>query len=272
MKRILFVGLFCLLAAGGAAAQAPLSAFVSVPPQKFLLQRVGGGHVRVSVMLTPGQAPETFDPSARQIQRLAGAKVYFLAGVPFETAWVDTMEQAYPELRIVHCCGDLAPEQMVDPHYWTSPENAIHMAQTMYETLAGMDPDREGVYKSNLDRLTADLKQLDAYIRTKLLQRRTDVFITAHAAWGWFAQSYGLEEVALEKNGREIGPRGLAQIMEIARRERIHTVFVQDQFKTPVVGTLAKRLNARLVTLDPLAEDYIGNMRSVADKLAKAQQ
>jgi len=272
LKRYFPLLLLCLLGAGSASAQAPLSAFVSVPPQKYLLQRIGGGHVKVSVMLSPGQAPETFDPSARQIQRLAGAKVYFLAGVPFETAWADTMEQAYPELRIVPCCGDLTPGQMVDPHYWTSPENAIRMAQTMYETLAGLEPEREGEYKFNLDRLTADLKQLDAYIRTKLLQRRTDVFITAHAAWGWFAQSYGLEEVAMEKNGREIGPRGLAQIVEIARRERIHTLFVQNQFKTPVAGTLAKRLNARLVTLDPLAEDYIGNMRSVADKLAKALQ
>jgi len=266
---VLLLILICLPA--GAAA-APLSVFVSIPPQHYLLQRIAGDAVHISVMLEPGQSPETFDPSAQQMQALAGARLYFLAGVPFETGRVKTLARAYPDLRLVPCCGNLDPAHMVDPHYWTSPVNAMNMAETMYDALAAADPANAGTYHFNLDGLLSDLKSLDAYIRGRLQQRRTSVFITAHAAWGWFAQRYGLQEEALERNGREIGPRGMARLLEIARREQLHTVFVQDQFRTPVVTRLARQLDARLVRLDPLASDYIANMRGVADKMAEALQ
>lgn len=267
--RSLILILVCLPAA---AAAAPLSVFVSIPPQRYLLQRIAGDHVDIGVMLTPGQSPETFDPSARQMQRLAGAGLYFLAGVPFEANWAKSLANAYTALRLVPCCGDLDPARMVDPHYWTSPANAMNMAESMYAGLAAADPANAGTYHVNLDRLLSDLKVLDAYIRERLKQRRTSVFITAHAAWGWFARQYGLQEEALERNGREIGPRGLTRLLDIARREQIHTVFVQQQYRTPVVTTLARQLDADLVSLDPLAGDYLGNMRSVADKMAKALQ
>ena len=274
MRKLLSILLLCMLATS-AAARAPVPVFVSIPPQAYLLRRIGGDHIRVTVMLAPGQAPETFDPTPHQIRELAGARLYFLAGVPFETAWKDVLKKANPDLEVVPCCGygdDFGPADSPDPHYWTSPENAMHMAQTMCEHLLLADPPGRDYYQANLDGLLFDLKKLDDYIRNKLLRRRTNVFITAHAAWGWLAQAYGLEEMALEKNGREIGPRGLAALLQVARREDIHTVFVQAQFHTPAAEALARQINAKLVDLDPLAGDYIGNMTVVADRIAEALQ
>jgi len=274
LRRLTTVLLLCLLATS-AVAQVPVSVFVSVPPQAYLLRRIGGEHIKVSVMLAPGQAPETFDPTPRQVRELAGARLYFLAGVPFEGAWKETLKKANPDLEVVPCCSgddDAGPLDSPDPHYWTSPVNAMHLARTMYEHLVQVDPQGQAVYRANLENLLGDLQELDNYIRNKLLQRRTDVFITAHAAWGWLAQTYGLEEMSLEKNGREIGPRGLAALLQVARREKIHTVFVQAQFHTPVVDALARQINAKLVNLDPLAGDYIANMTTVADRIAEAVQ
>lgn len=272
MVRTLAFLLLCLpVSISGAAT---IDAFVSVPPQRYLLQRVGGERVRVQVLLVPGQAPETFDPSARQMEQLAAAKLYFLAGVPFEHNWVGAMNKANPDLIVVPCCGvaagDTAPGP--DPHYWTSPANAMAMAQAMYTHLVAVDPARRAVYQANLDSLQADVQALDGYIRQRLAKRRINVFITAHASWGWFARDYGLTELAMEKGGREVGPRGLAELLARARREKIHTLFVQDQYRTPVVRTLAQQLDAELAGLDPLAEDYLDNLRRTADRIAGALQ
>jgi zinc transport system substrate-binding protein len=275
MSRRLPVILSLYVLAASAADRAPVDVFVSLPPQAYLLKCVGGDRVRVTVMLAPGQAPETFDPTPHQVRELAGARLYFLAGVPFETAWKEVLKKANPELEVVPCCGqdnEYGPVAGPDPHYWTSPVNAMHMAQTMFDYLVQADSQGRADYQANLDRLLADLRELDAYIRHKFQHRRTDVFITAHAAWGWLAQTYGLKEMALEKNGREIGPRGLATLLQVARREDIHTVFVQKQFRTPVAESLARQLDAELVNLDPLAEDYIENMTRVADRIAEALQ
>jgi zinc transport system substrate-binding protein len=265
--------LLCMLISAKAAGT-PLPVFVSIPPQAYLLKRVGGDHIKVTVMLAPGQAPETFDPTPHQVRELAGARLYFLAGVPFETAWNEVLRKANPGLEVVPCCGGdgYGPVEGPDPHYWTSPVNAMRMAQIMFDHLVQADPQGRSGYQANLDSLLADLRELDAYMRNRFMQRRIDVFITAHAAWGWLAQAYGLKEMALEKNGREIGPRGLAALLELARREDIHTVFVQEQFRTPVAESLARQIDAKLVTLDPLAGDYIENMTHVADRIAQALQ
>lgn len=269
MFRVLCFLLLCLPVAAGAQT---LHAFVSVPPQKYLLQRVGGEYVRVRVMLAPGQAPETFDPSARQMEQLAGSRLYFLAGVPFERNWVAALARTGTGLEVVPCCGVAAgaPAPGPDPHYWNSPANAMDLARTMYERLARAEPERSAEFRANLDGLLADLGDLDAWIRQRLAQRRIDVFITAHASWGWFARDYGLTELAMEKGGREIGARGLAALLARARRENIHTLFVQEQYRTPVVANLAQQMDAEMVALDPLAEDYIANLRRTADRIARA--
>jgi zinc transport system substrate-binding protein len=271
MKRWLAAGILSLLLIQAAGA-APLQVFVSVPPQRYLVERIGGEHVSVDVLLTPGQTPETFDPSLRQLQRLAAAQLYFLAGVPFESARLKSLPDSHPQLRIIPCCKEIAPAPGLDPHVWTSPARAGQLAGVILQALSEADPQRRGEYAANHARLAADLAALDDYARRRFVERRTGVFITEHAAWGYLARDYGLREVSLERNGREIGPRGLAELMTLARREGIRTLFVQPQQRSPLAQTLAERLSARIRELDPLAEDYLDNMHRVIDRIAEALQ
>ena len=245
-----------------------LEIFVSIPPQKFLVERIGGERVHVNVMLQPGQSPETYDPAPKQIAMLSGAQVYFCIGVPFEKHWLDRISGQNRKMYMVDSYDSMLDDN--DPHIWTDPANAKRIAGHIKDTLIKLDPAESSLFTVNYRLLISDLNRLDRDIRAMLAHRKTDYFIVSHGSWGYFARRYGLKQLALESLGRELGPRGLSELVTLARQEGIHTVFIQRQHPARTADTLARELDASIVTLDPLAEEYIGNLYSVGRQIAEA--
>lgn len=269
-RSLVFLLVILFSSAPASSTESPLPVFVSVPPQRYLVERIGGDHVDVRVMLPAGQSPETFDPTMRQLQALAGSRIYFLAGVPFEDSWAGKIRRSYPELKLVACREEMPDRTGPDPHIWTSPARASELAACIFRVLAGQDPDRKRVYADNLEALQRDLNALDNRARREFADRRTDYFITIHASWGHFARDYGLKEISMEHNGREAGLKGMAGLLDIARREGLDTLFVQPHYRSPMVRTLAAEINAEVKILDPLAENYLENMHLVIERIAGA--
>jgi zinc transport system substrate-binding protein len=98
---VAFLALVLLLTTALPAAAGP-SAFVSIQPQKYFVERIGGDAVDVKVMVDPGAHPAVYEPSPRQMAALSRADLYFAAGVPFEDAWLKKIQAANPDLKIVH--------------------------------------------------------------------------------------------------------------------------------------------------------------------------
>lgn len=257
------------------AAADRVGVFVSIPPQRQFVQKIGGEHVDIHVMLPAGQSPETYSPSPKMLASLSVAEVYFQIGVPFEVSWTDAIRSANSDIRIVTCCEQivgLAPVSSThdhhDLHIWSSPVAVKRLATQIRDELTLIDPAHTDDYQQGYLSFIAELDALDARIRASLVDRRVDHFIVSHAAWGYFAEQYGLVQLALENNGKESGPRSLLDIIRLARDEDIHTVFSIKQYQTPVVGSLARELKATVVELDPLAEDYLANMAQVSAQIA----
>ncbi|MBI1732621.1 MAG: zinc ABC transporter substrate-binding protein [Gammaproteobacteria bacterium] len=251
--------------------------FVSIPPQKFLADRIGGDRVDVRVMLEPGHAPETFDPSPRRMAEVAGAEFYFSVGVPFEKAWLPEIRKQNPELRVIDCCvQDLEPAApgagRDDPHVWVSPMRFLDAAHVFSTALAQRDTVRKGIYTRNYRDLSAELVMLHRDLRYLLGNRRIDEFIISHAALGPLALDHGLIQIALESGGREVGPETLAGIAALARRLDIRAVFAVKQNSQAPARALARELDAELIEIDPLAENYLDNMRAIGRLLAQATQ
>jgi zinc transport system substrate-binding protein len=248
---------------------------VSIPPQKFLAQRIGGDKVNVQVMLEPGHAPETFEPTPRQMAGVAGADFYFSIGVPFEEAWLPELQKQNPKLQVIECCRQfLQPADQSagyhDPHIWVSPMGFLHEAALMRATLLSRDVGNRRMYDQTYRTLSAELVMLNRDLRYLLKDRRIDEFIISHAALGPLAQDQGLKQIALESGGKEVGPKTLAEITATARRLGIRTVFVVKQHNQGPARALARELNAELVEIDPLAENYIDNMRNIGRLLGAA--
>jgi len=277
IMKVLFFLLY-LFTVPLSAGQHRISVFVSIPPQKQFVEKIGGEYVDVHVMLPPGESPETYSPSPKMLVSLSSARLYFQIGVPFEKNWVHAIRSVNRNVRIISCCDHLvdtpghSPDQHDhhDSHIWSSPAYVMLLVEDIKDALIGIDPENAGHYADNYHIYISELKQLDREIQQTLTGRRLDHFIVSHAAWGYFAEQYGLEQISLESNNRESGPRSLLNIIKLAKMKGIRTLFVQEQYKSPALNNLARELDAVTVELDPLAEDYTGNMSIVSALIADA--
>ena len=284
MYRLFFVVLFYLshvvvITVAHAGTQDPINVFVSILPQKYLVERVGGERVTVNVMVRPGLNPETYEPTPKQMAGLSGADLYFRMAVPFESVWIKRISSLNPNIRIIECCGDLVINDPVthdhefhtglvnDAHIWTSPNNAVVLAGVGQSALSEFDPQSAERFEHNYRTLVSELNELDQYIRTELASINNRYLLVAHPSWGHFAAAYGLQQVPIEQHGVEIKAKKLSRLVEFARREKIQTVYIQKQFNAASSRILAGEINAGIVELDPLAEDYINNLRIVTQAI-----
>jgi zinc transport system substrate-binding protein len=275
LKQIYCLTLLFIAAACQADSVTP-SVFVSIPPQKQFIERIAGDYVKVEVMLPPGESAETYSPTPRMMVSLSKAKSYFQIGVPFEKKITTSILSVNNEIRIVTCCDQILSENNPfktdgnDLHIWNDPLYVQQLAKLMLDELIFIDPSHTREYTVNYQNFISELVDLDTTIKEKLTGGKTNYFIISHSALGMYAQRYGLVQLALEQNGKEIGARSLLSIINLARKEGIKTLFVIEQYKTPVIEKLAEELGARLINIDPLAEDYINNMSVLSTNISNS--
>ncbi len=95
-------------------------------------------------------------------------------------------------------------------------------------------------------------------------------FMVFHPAWGYFAHSYGLQQVPVEIEGKDPKPAQLKALIEHARENQIKSIFVQPQFSSKSAKLVAKEIGGQVTVADPLASDWYINLREVARKLKAA--
>jgi zinc transport system substrate-binding protein len=288
--RFLSVTLFLSLLAACAPQQvvppakgALLHITVSIVPQQYFVERIGGEHVSVNVMVLPGSSPETYEPRPEQMQALREADAYVAIGVPFETVWMERIRSANPEMMVIdttqgiermpaHHDGEGSQDSQggnPDPHIWTSPRLVMIQSRTIYDALVKLDPDHEGEYQANLDRFVSDIEQLEASIRETLSGVKNKTFMVFHPSWGYFARDFGLDMLAVEVEGKEPSASEMAALITEARQKGIKVILAQPEFSTQSAQTIAQEIGGEVLLIDPLAPDWLDNLRQVADTLAR---
>ncbi len=270
----------------GSPTDAPVSACVSIPPQAFLLERIGGERIVLEVLVGPGQSPHTYEPTPAQMVALERADLYFRIGVSFEDTLIGRIEQTMPALEIVDLRDNIelrhlpthahGPDQdhvshgEKDPHIWLDPKLMTVQARTVADALSRADPDGADLYEGALNSLIDDIEQLDETLHELLAPVRGRQMFVFHPAFGYFAEAYGLEQVAIEVEGKEPGARQLQGIVEQARDREVKAIFVQPEFSQVAARAVAREIGAEVVIIDPLARDYLQNMHQIARKVSEA--
>lgn len=279
-----------------ALAQAAKTVFVSIPPQTYFAQKIGGDLADVHIMVMPGASPHTYEPTPKQMVALSKAAAYFAIDVEFEKTWLPRLAGANPDMLVVETQKGIAKIPMaahedhegehhedeaeheehehgiLDPHIWLSTTNARHIAENTCQGFIRIDPDNAQTYKNNLIELLKEIDLLDTDIRKDFgqLPEEKRLFMVFHPSWGYFAKDYGLTQIAIESDGNEPSPRALAGIIKEGRELGISTIFVQPQFSSRSAQVIANELKANVVPLDPLAADWEQNMRRAAMALVQA--
>lgn len=273
-------GLACGAATPG-DAPSKLTVATSIPPHAWLIEQIGGESVIVHTVLRPGESPTTHQPSDLQVSRVLASAVFFSAGVPFEAgAWFDALDGL---LEIVALEDGVATRVMenhshdhadppgtpkhpsvgLDPHAWLSPMRLMMQARTINATLCRLDPDHAPAYTAKLKSLIADLADLDRWIQTTLDPHRGRAFVVFHPSWGYFADDFGLEQIAIETEGKQPTDAELTVLKQHMTSLGITVVYVQPQIAGQAANALADAIDARVEILDPLAPDVPENLRRV---------
>ncbi|MEN8212955.1 MAG: zinc ABC transporter substrate-binding protein [Pseudomonadota bacterium] len=269
----------CLLIFSSSLHAGQLSVFVSVPPLHYLVEMVGGDGVVVESMVSPGHNPVNYDPAPQQLQRFADADVYIRSGIPFELAWMPRLEELNPGMLIVDVRSNLPVSSddghqqggdvhHLDPHVWTSPLNAIAISRRILNALAAVAPRQQEQFRRNQQQLEQQLMALHQSIIEALKPHTGATFLVFHPAWGYFAKSYGLRQMAIEIEGKEPGPKQLAGVIEAARRQQVGFLLVQEQFSGNMAKTVSAELGVELIRTNPLAYDLVGSLQQVAAAIA----
>ncbi|MCP4570666.1 MAG: zinc ABC transporter solute-binding protein [FCB group bacterium] len=259
-----------------------LRVFVGILPQAYIVEQVGGDIVKVGVLIGPGQSPETFDPTPKDIIRLFEIDAYFQIGLPFETRLIQKASDLVDNFNVVdtrlgitlrtisdHHHGDFIHQGETDPHIWLDPELLKIQAQTICHELSRLRPNHTGLFEANLKVLETRLDLVDSTVADLLAPLNGAGFFVFHPSYGYFADRYGLKQVAVETGGKEPGAHHLTELIEEARRENISAIFIQPQFSTKTAEAIAHEIDSRIVILDPLARNCVDNLETMARDIFK---
>lgn len=275
---LFFLFAWLLFIASPIARAQALQVQVSIEPLQYLVERVGAEYVDVEVVVRAGQQPETYEPTPRQIAALAGAAVFFGVGMPLEANWrkqVGSGTAGRPEwidlgAELDESIG-AGDNTNYDPHVWLSPVNAQYMVSVIGRVLATLVPEHAELIGENSASVHEELELLHGDIAAMLKESGVNAFLVFHPAWGHFARTYGLEQIAVESDGKEPGLRGLIEVIRTAKRERIRTLFLDPRHDRRLAETIASAIECEVEILDPLSYDYINNLRSAAHAIAASK-
>lgn len=254
---------------------------VSVSPHKYFIEQIAGDTVKAGLFVPEGASAHTFEPTPKQMLAASQADIWFGLGEPFEKKAVGVMQSHRPSMRFVdlrngldmlydhHCCccrhGD-----GVDTHIWLSPRLALQQAKTITLALQELYPEHRKLYQQNLNRFLKELKELDDELKITLTPMNPRVVMVSHPAYGYFARDYNLKQLSIEFEGKDPTPGQLTKIFNQARESNIKTIFVQPQYSSKGATLIANEINAKIVILNPYAEDFMNSMREIAKEFAKS--
>jgi zinc transport system substrate-binding protein len=265
-----------------------LQVMVSIDPQAYFVERIGGDRVAVEVLVPPGREPETYTPTPDKIRQLVSSRVFFRTGFPMETALLPKLNGIAPKLQVVdtranldlrhtdpyqheaddrghiHVSGCDCGMDGIDPHIWVSPALVKRQAETIRNSLIALDPDGKAEYDANCERFVADLTELQSEIREKLAPFLGKTIYVYHPTYGYFCDEFGLVQKAIEVDGKAPTPRSLADWISRARKDEVRVIFVQPEFNRSAAEQAAKLTGAKVVTHSTLRRDYFLSMQELA--------
>ncbi|MBN1546810.1 MAG: zinc ABC transporter substrate-binding protein [Syntrophaceae bacterium] len=235
---------------------------VTILPQAYFVERIGGQHVDVRVIVPAGAVPATYEPTPQQLFDLSSSKLYIKVGPPqlsvenrFQRFISDTNKNIY----IVDMSQGIK-NLKEDPHIWLSPSIVRSAAANICESLSSVDPSHADLYRENLQHFLVDIAQLDQRIEQRLHNRKGQCFMVYHPAWGYFAGEYGLKQLAIQEEGKPLNVSRLQKMINLARTKGIKTIFIQKGFDKKSAASIAREIDGKVVEVNPLEQDWLKNL------------
>jgi zinc transport system substrate-binding protein len=296
-------------AASAPAGEPALQVAAGFYPLEFLVREVGGERVETVDLTPPGAEAHDLELTADSLVTLTDADLLVYletfqpavddavasrSGPSLDLGSVATREYAEGEGdshdhggeedhahegEETHAGEDEHAHGATDPHFWTDPTVMAQAAEVVREALTEADPDGAADYAANTEALVAELETLDTTAREALTACEVTTLVTAHDAFGYFADRYGFESAPISglSPEDEPSPAELAAITDLVNERGVSTVYTETLIPTDLADTVAAETGAATAVLDPVegitddspGDDYLSvmeaNIATVAD-------
>lgn len=285
-------------------AQAPIVA-VSILPQAEFVERIAGDKVKVLVLVGPGASPHSYEPTPRQMSELSRAVAWFSIGVEFERALLPKIKSLYPKLKIVDTSSrvvfrkleahneaeDAAAEpghddaeagpaasapavssalavSSADPHIWLGRDAVKVQLAAILEGLKTLMPSQAAVFTANHATYLKEIDAVFAELASQLKPLKGTTVFVYHPSFGYFLDNFGIHQEAVEVGGKEPTQKTLATLIQRAKADGAKLIFVQKQFSLAAAKTVASAIGGKVVEIDPLARQWLANIKILGAALA----
>lgn len=256
---------------------------VSIEPVRFVMENIAATHFHTETLMPMGASPETYEPTPGQMIILGHSDALFRVGtLGFEQSKLPRLLSSIPNLPTFDLGREVPPlfdpqhvhegHSSIDPHVWMSPVNLNTMARTAYRALCQLDSTNSAAFKQNLDSFCRRNELLDDSLRRMLKPLTHRTFLIHHPALGYYAQRYGLRQIAVEHNGKEPSAARMAQIIALAKAEGVTTVFISKEHAGRAARQIAKAIGARVVEINPLDYDVPAQLRLITNALIEGSE
>lgn len=255
---------------------------VSISPFGYFVKAIAGNDYEINVMVPASADPHIYEPVPGQIASLGRSVAYISDGyLGFEMTWLDRFYEANREMKKLSLGSSIdlieaeehheeGHSEGADPHYWVAPESAMIMAASVRQMLIELKPENKDEYDARYKILTDTIAALDSLAINLFSEFRGKSFMIFHPALGYIARDYGLNQIAVENEGKEPTPSSMKNLIDIAGEKRIKVILIQKGFDTKNAGAIALETGAELVAIDPLSEDWPQSVREIINAIHRS--
>ncbi|MGG0409305.1 metal ABC transporter solute-binding protein, Zn/Mn family [Peribacillus simplex] len=287
-----------------------LDIYTTVYPLQYFTEAIGGEYVNVETVYPPGTDEHSFEPSQKDIVKMAESDLFFYIGYNLEgfvtkaepilskegvstiavgeTVHLDEDEHAHEEEHPHE--DEHAHEEDghdhggINPHLWLDPIYSIDMAKTIKDELTKKMPEQEEYFNSQFNKLSEKLKALDEKFATTIESGRTNKIIVSHSAYGYWEERYGLEQIGVTglTSSNEPSQKELGKIVTMAEEEDLNYVIFEQNISSKLTEIIQKEMGAKSLELHNLSvltdkdieagEDYFSLMEKNIKTLQTALQ
>lgn len=258
---------------------------VSILPQKHMVEQIAGQNFNINVLVPDGSGPETYEPTAQQMQEISKSTICFTVGLlDFEKSWLHKANEMYPNLKVVNTSVGLDLieghaeynhdhghyHSGIDPHTWLSLKEIKKQSKTMLDQLVQIDPENKDTYTSNQQKFVARLDSLDSVIASKLSSVEKPSFMIYHPSLSYYSRDYNIEQISIEFEGKEPSPSHMKELIDIAKAKKISTIFYSEQFDKRSAKAIADQLGITMAGFNPIAENFEDNLLNITNQIIES--
>ena len=242
---------------GGASSGKKIKVTTTTTMLSDLVKTIGGDKVEVTGLMGEGVDPHLYSASAGDIEKLGNADIIVFGGLHLEGKMTEIFEKLSSQNKNILNVGEKLDKNKIhlvdantpDPHVWFNTELWEKETEAVEAELSKYDPKNSNYYKENLKKYKAELNELTTYVKTRIneIPEKSRVLVTAHDAFNYFGEQFGLEVKAIQgvSTDSETGTKNISDLANFIVQRNIKAIFVESSVPKKSIEALQEAVKAR---------------------------